>query len=185
MALFEFLMIIISIVIGLALGEMLAGIARLIRVRETIRFYWIHGLFQFGLFFGLIQQWWESWDFVDIAEIGFGSAVHLLFPSIILYLIAHLLYPRPTLNADLREYYYRQAPVLWGLVFTGTLQGTVFQPIFEGEPFFQWANLSGFPTMLICVALAVSTRPILHSLLGPLVILLVLVDTWLVNPTIG
>jgi hypothetical protein len=185
MALFEFLMIMISIVIGLALSEMLTGLGRLVRERDTVQFYWIHLLFQFGLFFGLLQQWWESWDLVDIGTIGFPSALLLLFPSIILYLIAHLLYPRTAPGADLQEYYFKQSPILWGLVVVGTLEGTFFQPVFENEPILSWTNISGFPMTAICVTLALTKRRWVHSILGPLVILLVIADTWLVNPTIS
>jgi len=37
----------------------------------------------------------------------------------------------------------------------------------------------------ICVALILSQRHSVHSVLAPLVILLVILDTWLVNPTIS
>jgi hypothetical protein len=42
MGLFEFLMILLSVIIGLALTELLTGVASLLRVRETVRFYWVH-----------------------------------------------------------------------------------------------------------------------------------------------
>ena len=56
MGLFEFVMLLVSIIIGLGLTEILTGAANLVRARETVRFYWIHILFQFGVFFALLQQ---------------------------------------------------------------------------------------------------------------------------------
>lgn len=185
MGLFEFLMILMSVVIGLALSELLTGLANLLRVRETVKFYWIHALFQFGVFFALLQQWWESWDLVDVGAISFGSVLAMLIPSVMLFLIAHLLYPRPATDANLDEYYYRQAPILWGLVVLGTLVGTFSGPLLEGEPVFYVDNISGFPVMAICTALIVSKSRRVHSLLAPLIVVLVVLDTWLANPAIS
>ncbi len=185
MGLFEFLMILISVVVGLALSELLTGVANLLRVRETIKFYWIHVLFQIGIFFALLQRWWESWELVDLGVISFGAVLSLLFPPIMLFLIAHLLYPRPAANADLEAYYYKQAPVLWGFVVLGTIVGTFDGTILENEPVLTAGNISGFPVMAICLALIVSKNRLAHSLLVPLTVLMVVLDTWLVNPAIS
>lgn len=185
MPLFEFLMILISIIIGLALSEILTGAAGLIRARDTVRFYWIHVFFQFGVFFALFQQWWEAWDLVGVVTIGLGSAILLLFPAIVLFLIAHLLYPRTLENADLEAYYFQQSPILWGLVIAGTAIGTFILPPFEGEPIMHLANISGIPMMAICTVLAISKSRLVHSILAPFVMVLVILDTWFANPTIS
>lgn len=185
MPLFEFLMILISVVIGLAVSEVLTGTASLLRARESVRFYWIHVFFQFGIFFALLQQWWEAWDLVGVTVINLWTAIFLLFPSVVLFLIAHLLYPRPAENSDLESYYFKQAPVLWGLVVLGTVVGTFVLPKIEDEPIFHWANISGIPIIIICSALTVSKNRIIHSLLSPIIIVLVVLDTWLANPSIS
>ena len=185
MGLFEFQMILISVVIGLALGEILTGVASLLQVRETIRFYWLHILLQLGVFFALLQQWWESWDLVDVDKVNFASVLALLFPSVMLFLIAHLLYPRPAVSADLKDYYYRQAPVLWSLVILGTFVGTFSGPFIQQDPVFHPNNLSGFPMMAICGLLIFSKSHRVHSILTPLIFVLVVLDTWLVKPAIS
>ena len=184
MGLFEFLMILMSVVIGLALTEVLTGAASLMRARSSVEFHWLHVLFQVGVFFALLQQWWESWHYVDVGEISFGLVLSILFPSLMLFLIAHLLYPRPAHNANLRDYYYAQAPVLWTLVLLGTFQGTFIAPLLRGDPILETANLSGIPMSAVCLVLIVSKNRWAHSILSPMVMLLVILDTWLVTPTI-
>ena len=184
MGLFEFLMILISVVIGLALTELLTGVADLLRARSSVRFYWLHLLFQFGVFFALLQQWWESWDQVNVAEVDFGLVLLWLLPSVLLFLLAHLLYPRPTANSDLEAYYYEQAPVLWSLVLLGALVGMAIS-ILEGERMFELSNLSGLPMIAFCLALIASDNRRLHALIAPLLLILVVLDTWLANPTIS
>ena len=112
MGLFEFLMVLVSVVIGLGLTEILTGAANLLRARDTVRFHWSHVLFQLGVFFALLQQWWESWDMENMGEISFLAVLAILAPPIILFLIANLLYPSRAEGADLATSYFKQAPVL-------------------------------------------------------------------------
>ena len=185
MGLFEFLLVLVSVVIGLGLTELLTGAASLLRSRETFRFYWIHVLFQVGIFFALLQQWWEFWDMEGMGEISFLAVLSILAPPIFLFLIANLLFPNQPEDSDLEVYYYRQAPLLWGLVVAGTLVGTFVQPVVFGEPVFHLSNLSGIPTVAICLVLMVSKNSRVHSVLGPLMIVIVVLDTILANPAIS
>lgn len=185
MGLFEFLMILLSVIIGLALTELLTGVASLLRVRETVHFYWVHVGLQFGIFFALLQQWWESWELARVEVISFGAVLLLIVPSLVLFLIAHMLFPRPAKGANLEGYYYKQSPVIWGLVVFGTVEGTFIMPLVEQEPIFHAANISGLPMVALCVALAVSKNRKVHAIIAPIVLALVVLDTWLVNPIIS
>ena len=78
MGLFEFLMVLVSVVIGLGITEILTGWANLLRARDEIRFYWIHVLFQLGVFFALLQQWWEFWDMAGVGELTFIAVLIVL-----------------------------------------------------------------------------------------------------------
>jgi hypothetical protein len=184
MELFEFLMILLSVIIGLGLTEVLTGTANLLRARSTLRFYWIHSLFQFGVFFALLQLWWESWGMNSLETISFWAVLSILAPSVFLFLTAHLLYPSPVENSDLRAYYYRQAPFLWGLVIAGTVEGTFLRPVVMGDPVFHASNLSGIPMTAICIVLVISKSFRVHSVLAPLILILVILDTLLANPAI-
>ncbi|NJD20596.1 MAG: hypothetical protein FIA95_15100 [Gemmatimonadetes bacterium] len=184
MGLFEFLMILLSVVIGLGMTEILTGTANLLRARDTVRFYWIHSVVQLGVFVALVQQWWESWNFHGVDELSLRAVMLLLVSPVFLFVVAHLLHPPQAEHADLRAYYYRQAPLLWGLVVTDTCMGTFIRPMALGFPVFIADNLSGIPTIAACVALAASRNPRVHSVLIPLVLVMVGLDTLLANPAI-
>lgn len=47
----------------------------------------------------------------------------VMVPPIVLVLIARLLYPPDVKGVDLEAYYYRQAPLLWGLVVVARSRG--------------------------------------------------------------
>lgn len=185
MGLFEFLMILLSVVIGLALSELLTGLAQLLRNRDTVKFYWMHSLFQLGVFMALLQQWWESWNWADVETLGLGDVLLQLFQPVVLFLIAHLLTPQEAVGVNLKRYYFKQAPVLWALVALGTTVGTIIAPLTRGDDIFQLGNLSGTPLILISIALIFTKREIVHAILGPVVMTLVILDTWLIMPSIS
>jgi hypothetical protein len=185
MGLFEFLMILLSVIIGLGLTQVLTGAANLLRARSTINFYWIHSLFQFGVFFALLQLWWESWSMISLETISFWAVLSILAPSVFLFLTAHLLYPAQVDSTDLRAYYYRQAPILWGLVIAGTVEGTFLRPLVMGDPVFHPANLSGIPMIAVSIVLLSSKNSRVHAVLGPLILVMVILDTLLANPAIS
>ncbi len=59
MSLFEFLMVLASLIAGLRLTEVLKGSARMIRSRDSLNIYWAHIILIFLIFIALLQQWWE------------------------------------------------------------------------------------------------------------------------------
>ncbi len=140
MAPFELLMILVSVVIGLALSKVLMGAASLLRVRSTVRFYWLHVLLQLGVFFALFSAvvgkqgtcWARGTKFRHNPD----DLVPLRHPAADR---AHLV-SRPAENADLEKYYYQQSPVLWLLVLVGTLQVTFVAPALRGDLSFEAAD---------------------------------------------
>ncbi len=185
MGLFEFVMILASVVIGLGVTEILTGWANLLRARAAVRFYWIHILLQVGVFFALLQQWWEFWDFAEVGEISFLAVLTVLAPSIFLYLIAHLLFPTRATDADLEAYYFDQSPVLWGLAIGGSLVGTFLPPLIFGYAILHPANVAGLPIIAMSAVLAVSKSRRVHGVLAPVVVVVLVLDTVLANPAIS
>lgn len=186
MGLFEFLMVLVSVVIGLGVTEILTGWANMLRIKSRVRFYWVHTLFQLGVFFALLQQWWELWLMSKMGEITFISVLVILSPSILIFLIANLLFPgnKDTGAVNLKEYYYSQSSLVWVLAMIATLIGTFIPPVLYGYDIFHWANISGIPVIILCLILANSKKQILHSIIVPLIFILILLDTILSNPVI-
>ena len=106
MGLFEFLMVLVSIIIGLGIAEILTGLARALRCRDSVQHYWVHSVLVLLVFVAQIQQWWESWGLRDAPEWTFLALIMMLVGPVCLFLITHLLFPEPVDGANLREYYY-------------------------------------------------------------------------------
>jgi hypothetical protein len=56
---FEFLMVLVSIIVGLGVAEILTRVARQLRWRECTNGYWVHSCSVTLVFLALLQSWRE------------------------------------------------------------------------------------------------------------------------------
>jgi len=176
MSLFEFLMVLLSIIIGLGLAEILRGIARHIRNRDSASVYWVHAIAVCLVFVALLQQWWEIWGLRSYSDWSFLGLLMMLTGPIGLFLISYLLFPQPVKGADYREYYYGpMRPVWWIAVLTVTL-ATLFRPIVFGEELFKIDNASSLIGFVGFTVLALSKNRIIHAALVPAIFAAILWD---------
>jgi len=185
MSLFEFLMVLVSIIVGLGIAEILTGIARLIRCRGSIQGYWVHSVFVTVMFFALLQQWWEIWGLRDAPEWTFHGLLMMLTGPVGLFLIAHLLFPEPMHGANVREYYYGAMRPIWWLGAVTVVLATLFRPLIFDSDLLTPDNASSFLFFIGFIALATSKRPILHAIVLPTSLLLIIFDILQWNFVIG
>ena len=88
---FEFVMVLVSIIVALGVAELLAGVVRILR--GELRFYWIHGLWVFNLLILQLQYCWALFDLEARGEWVFVDLVRVLTPPIMLFLASSLLVP--------------------------------------------------------------------------------------------
>lgn len=185
MNLFEFLMILLSIIIGLGLAEILAGFARFLKSDGAHEFSWTQSAVAAIILVALLQTFWESWGLRSIGEWSFPAMLLMLAPPIFMYLIAHIIFPERDQSASLEDYYYRRARLIWLLAALTVIVSTLFRPLAFDMPLWVVDNASNIPTLAVCVALSISNRRWLHRMLVPVVLLIVLADTLAINYMIG
>lgn len=181
MALFEFLMILLSIIVGLGLAEILTGYGRILREGRQSELSWIHAALATTIFFALLQTFWESWGLRSIEAWTFPAMLLMLTSPILLNTITHILFPTESRHEHLGEYYFANPRLPWRLAAITVIVGTLFRPIAFGAPLFIQDNASGIPLMVICVVLSTSKNRMVHYVLVPLVLLLVILDTLFIN----
>ena len=105
---FEYLAVLISIVLGLGVTELLAGVQRLVHARDRVRFHWLPLAWSGLVFVALVQWWWAAFGFRSRTEWDFLSFLLILLVPVLLYLAAALVLPpeRPAEPYDLREHYF-------------------------------------------------------------------------------
>jgi len=56
---FNYLSVMISIILGVGLTQLFAGIGNLLQVRHRVKQYWLHGLWVLILIVAHVHLWWS------------------------------------------------------------------------------------------------------------------------------
>ena len=114
----EYLLPLVSVLIGLAIADLVASLHRLLKARDRVRWHWLPLQWAAVTFLILLAYWWSFYDVAQAAVwnnlFAFGSHIALL---IILYLIAAAALPdrADEENLDLLNAYLKQRRYFFGL----------------------------------------------------------------------
>ena len=110
MSQFEYWVAFLSILLALAVADLMAGLGRIIRERETVDVYWVPIAWMVLLIFALMQGWWSMWEFRTTPLKDFSDFFLIALPRLLTVLVAFILSPPISIgvNFDLRAYYFKQ-----------------------------------------------------------------------------
>jgi hypothetical protein len=106
---FEYLSVLISIILALGMTRVLGGVGEMLQARSHRHIYWVHVIWIINLFLYLIVAWWIFYRWRDQQPWRFFLFVFVLISPTILYLAAILLFPREAdvdLAIDYKTHYY-------------------------------------------------------------------------------
>jgi hypothetical protein len=177
---FNYVSVIMSVVIGLGLSQLLTGTAELVKARRRIKFYWVHLLWIPLIFVGHIFLWWTMWNLRLIRNWNFFSFLVLLLAPVLLYVAAAFLIPRVESDVfiNLREYFYENSSAFFGVI-------AAFTAVLGAENWLLTGRLSPAPVtgifafwfVLLCISAIVKNaryHAIIALLFGLLFLLFVL-----------
>lgn len=126
MGAFAYASIMMSIVIGLALTDVLSSAHRLFRAGRAVRWHWAAPAAAVLVVMTLIQVWWTLYQPSDRA-ITVGEFLPLFVVLVLLFLLAAAALPDsiPEEGLDLKAYYNGNGPYFWSL-FAGVLAWLTF-----------------------------------------------------------
>ena len=93
MSQFEYLSVLVSIIIGLALTQLLSGTARLIQLRRRVRPHATTLCWMATLFLADIQIWWAAFERRDSQDWNFFLFLLFLLMPILAFLLSYLVLP--------------------------------------------------------------------------------------------
>ena len=94
MGAFEYLSVLISIILALGMTRVLAGVGEMLQARSRRRIYWVHVIWIVNLFVYLVIAWWIFYRWRDQQPWNFYLFLFVLISPTILYLASLLLFPR-------------------------------------------------------------------------------------------
>ncbi len=120
---FSYLAVLLSIIIGLAVTQILTGMRGRMLSRATIRRFWPSDLLAIVFLLVLTQTWWAMFDLRQRDSWTFLAFFVLLLQTILIYLQTGLIYPDfpPTQPVDMHAHYFAQRRHLFSLSIASTL----------------------------------------------------------------
>src|SRR6201997_254914 len=109
MGAFEYLSVLISIIIALGMTRVLAGVGEMLQARAQHRIYWVHATWIVNLFVCLVVTWWIFYRWRNQQSWTFYLFVFVLISPTIMYLASMLLFPREGSvdeSIDYKAHYY-------------------------------------------------------------------------------
>ena len=86
MGAFEYLSVLISIILALGMTRVLAGVGEMLQARSRHRIYWVHVIWIVNLFLYLVIAWWIFYRWRDQQPWTFYLFLFVLISPTILYL---------------------------------------------------------------------------------------------------
>lgn len=126
MHMFEYVIVLISIVIGLALTHLMQGIAGLIQHPKRARIWWVHLAWVAYMFISIVFWWWWEFQLQNIETWTFSIYLFVVFYAFYLYLICAMLFPRDLEGYDgYRDYFLARRGWFFGLLIGWSVIDTI------------------------------------------------------------
>jgi hypothetical protein len=168
MTVFEYIAVLVSIIIGLGITHLLGGVGRLIGNPGRAKPYWIHLVWGVYMFQFLVFWWWWQFRLATVADWTYHLYLFLILYAVLLYLLCVVLFPRE-FPADFSEYYYERRRWFFGLLII-TFVVDVVDTLFKGMDYFANLGLQYPVGVVVFVALfilaMVSRSPLFHGAFG-------------------
>lgn len=94
MHMFEYVIVLTSIVIGLALAHLMQGIAGVIQHPGRPRIWWVHLVWVAYMLLSTVFWWWWEFRLQLVRQWTFSIYLFVVFYAFYLYLICAMLFPR-------------------------------------------------------------------------------------------
>jgi hypothetical protein len=134
---FNYLSVLISIVLALGMTRILQGLGEMLQARSHRRIYWVHAFWVVNLFLFLVVAWWIFWRWRFEQQWTFFLFVFVLISPTILYLCSLLLFPRPGDDSvrDYRTHFYANHRAFF-VLFALFVPVDIVDTLLKGVPHF-------------------------------------------------
>lgn len=132
MAPFEYVIVLISLILGLGITQLLNGVADMVAQFSKTKFSTAHTIFIVVIFLVFIQDWWYTYQYSKQIDVwSLPIVLSLLSFPIVLFLLARFLFPTGSRSqeTDMKAYFEENWRWLYGL-FMVTIGISIIQNIY-------------------------------------------------------
>jgi hypothetical protein len=150
---FEYLSVLISIILALGMTRVLAGVGEMLQARSHRRIYWVQVVRTVNLFLFLVVAWWIFYRWRNQQPWTFFLFIFVLISPTILYLASLLLFPREIAadeSVDYKTHFYANHRAFF-ILFALFTPVDIVDTLLKGVPHF----LAQGPQYIVSTALYV------------------------------
>jgi hypothetical protein len=136
---FSYLSVLLSVILGLAIQQVLQGYRALALSRRHVKLYWPSLAWSGIILVMVAQHWWASFHFAGRSDWSFAAFSAILIQTGLIYMLAGLVLPDIPADqpVDLRDHYFRErqsfalcglATISWSVVREVILEGRLPEP---------------------------------------------------------
>ena len=132
---FNYLTVLLSIIMGLAITQVLKGFRGILLSRARIRLYWPSLVWAALILAICVEIWWSQYSMRERVDWTMPAFYGVLLQFIIAYMLAAIVLPDffGTDNVDLREHYFAHVRWFFGLMVALLLSSLLKDLIFNGH----------------------------------------------------
>ena len=160
MDVFEFILVLVTVIVSLGIAELLGGVVRVLRHElKPGHLHWLWILLVFNM---QIQWLWYSWNYRDRGSWQFPEFMLLIAPPILLYMSAAVLFPSTSEGDDLDEHFFRRRRPFFLLAIATVFFFGLSHRFLEGGDLISVTNAFRLALVSVCVGLIFTTRRSIH-----------------------
>lgn len=166
MDLFEYILIMTSVIFAMAVGQLLLGLGRLAQSTATIRTYHPHSVWVLTMFVMIYANWWANWEFRSV-EWTLAMYGYMLIAPTLAFFACTLLIPQsfgPD-EVDLEEHFFRVRRPFFGAVFVFALAILIDGSLMGTEPVWHPGRIGHVGIVLGTFGGLITERRRIHYLL--------------------
>lgn len=132
---FEYIVVLISIILGLGITTILTGLAELIRFRKNQSFYLPYFSWVVVVFVLHIQDWWATYELRHQQSWALPGFLLIIAYPIGLYLLAHLMFPKSFKKISTQHFYQANYKLIYRMVAILAVIALATNLLIEMKPF--------------------------------------------------
>ena len=108
MSAFEFLTVLFSVIVGLAISHLLRSASDLIEIHSRVKTYWINSVWVVTVFIWDVFSWWGMWELNNLEMWNYAYFFLMVVNLSGIYFMTTLVLPKATEsgNVDLKKHYF-------------------------------------------------------------------------------
>ncbi len=170
MTVFEYVMVLTSILIGLGIAELLNGVVRILRSDFKQSIFVPQIAWAIYLFIYILVIWWSRWDLRDSIEWNFIQLLLSLTSPILIFVLAGLIFPHQQSG---KEYFYNRRKPFYTLLWISTVVSLFHEIFIEGTVLISFISIAILIQIVVITWARFSIRDHVHTIAAILNILLI------------